>query len=655
MCGIFGFSCKKNKRDDSKAIIENLLRFSEKRGKDASGIAVFCDRQSHVVKIPERTSLLLSFSASQRLFDMFMSCQTSYPLLIGNARLATNGSEYSFNNNQPVITKYSIGVHNGMIVNEEKIWEKFSPLRKEYDVDTEVVLKLFEYFIEKGDDASEAIRKVYKEIEGAATLAIMNVYVPSLVITTNTGSLYYIWTDDLFIFASEAYILKETLHCNYHDTIKRLLPGFGLLFNYLRFTLSSFSFQNGKNKKRRSRKEQYFSILVRKEETRHFYCLSDTQMNKLRYLEQHAPDYSAIENIRRCARCILPETMPLISFDTDGICNFCRTFKTITYKGENALKQEIERYVGEIKGKRCIVALSGGRDSSFGLHYVKNILGMNPIAYTYDWGMVTDIARRNQYRLTAALGVEHIIVSADIRKKRENIRKNVEAWLRRPNIAMVPLFMAGDKQAEYYAEQVKRQTGVNLMIYCRGNEFEDERFKFGYYGIFDGTPKGVLHNLSWRGKTQMALYYAREYIRNPWYINTSLVDTAFAYFSAYLMPHGDFIYLWHYVPWDEQTIVSTLKTCYGWETPTDTIATWRIDDGTPPFYNYIYYKVQGFTEHDGLRSNQIRQGVITRDKALRLVREENKPRYEALKWYFDVIKIDGDKALGIIDSIKTRY
>lgn len=654
MCGIFGFSCKKKQRDDSKTIIENLLRLSEKRGKDASGIAVLCDRQAHVVKIPERSSMLLSVSASQRLLDMFMACHTSYPLLIGNARLATNGSEYSSDNNQPVVTKHSVGVHNGMIVNEETIWRKFSSLKKEYDVDTEVVLKLYEYFIEKGNDAIDAIRGVYKEIEGAATLAIMNVYVSSMVITTNTGSLYYIWNDDVFIFASEAYIVRQSFDAN-DNGIKQLPPGFGLLFDYSRFTLSSFSLRHGKNKRKRLEKQTYFSISIHEEETRRFYAVSDTRMNTLRYLEQHAPDYDAIERIRRCSQCILPETMPLIAFDNDGVCNFCRTFKKITYKGKKALEQEIDRYMGGVKGKKCIVALSGGRDSSFGLHYVKQVLGMNPIAYTYDWGMVTDIARRNQYRLTAALGVEHIIVSADIRKKRENIRKNVEAWLRRPNIAMVPLFMAGDKQAEYHAEQIKRQTGVNLMIYCRGNEFEDERFKFGYYGIFDGTPKGVLHNLSWKGKAKMALYYAREYIRNPWYINSSLFDTAFAYFSAYLMPHKDFIYLWHYIPWDEQTIVSTLKTRYGWETPNDTIATWRIDDGTPPFYNYIYYKVQGFTEHDGLRSNQIRQGVITREEALRLVREENKPRYEALKWYFDVIKIDGDKALSIIDRIKTRY
>ena len=43
--------------------------------------------------------------------------------------------------------------------------------------------------------------------------------------------------------------------------------------------------------------------------------------------------------------------------------------------------------------EKCIVPFSGGRDSSFALHIIKNELGWNLITMTYDWGMVTDLAR----------------------------------------------------------------------------------------------------------------------------------------------------------------------------------------------------------------------------------------------------------------------
>ena len=49
------------------------------------------------------------------------------------------------------------------------------------------------------------------------------------------------------------------------------------------------------------------------------------------------------------------------------------------------------------------------------------------------------------------------------------------------------------------------------------------------------------------------------------------------------------------------------------------------------FYNYLYYIVLGFTEHDTFRSNQIREGQITREEALQMVKEDNKPRYQKYK------------------------
>ena len=79
--------------------------------------------------------------------------------------------------------------------------------------------------------------------------------------------------------------------------------------------------------------------------------------------------------------------------------------------------------------------------------------------------MVTDLARRNISRLCGKLGIEHIIISADIKKKRKNIYNNIKAWLRKPNLGMIPLFMAGDKQFYYYFNELMKQTGIKLVIY----------------------------------------------------------------------------------------------------------------------------------------------------------------------------------------------
>ena len=106
-------------------------------------------------------------------------------------------------------------------------------------------------------------------------------------------------------------------------------------------------------------------------------------------------------------------------------------------------------------------------------------------------------------------------------------------------------------------------------------------------------------------------------IKNPYYINSSLIDTfLLENILEVSKKKSDYFHLYDYWKWDENLINETLINQYDWELAPDTSTTWRIGDGTAAFYNYIYYKLAGFTEHDTFRSNQIREGDITREDAL---------------------------------------
>jgi hypothetical protein len=83
----------------------------------------------------------------------------------------------------------------------------------------------------------------------------------------------------------------------------------------------------------------------------------------------------------------------------------------------------------------------------------------------------------------------------------------------------------------------------------------------------------------------------------------------------------------------------------------DTSTTWRIGDGTAAFYNYANYTIAGFTEHDTFRSNQIREGQLSRERALELVADENQPRYENIRWYLDTIGFDLRGTLRAVNQI----
>ena len=97
----------------------------------------------------------------------------------------------------------------------------------------------------------------------------------------------------------------------------------------------------------------------------------------------------------------------------------------------------------------------------------------------------------------------------------------------------------------------------------------------------------------------------------------------------------------------------TLISEYDFERSPDTPSTWRIGDGTAAFYNYVYYTLAGFTENDTFRSNQVRHGAISREEALSLTAEENKPRYQSIYEYLQAIELD-DQWQGIFETIATQ-
>ncbi len=642
MCGIFGLVLGKETGLSVTAvqrIVNTLFLLSESRGKEAAGLAVACGDEIQVLKQPLPASKLIRTSSYKQFWRSVSNNHfKGMPMaIIGHSRLVTNGLQGIASNNQPVVKNGIVGVHNGIIVNESVLWQRYAAIQRQSEVDTEIILGLVRHFMDRGESLVSALVRTYGEIEGAASVGLLFDDLPVLALATNTGSLYSTVPGKIraHVFSSERHILEQFIkkigrqHGFGDCTIAQLKPGCGLLVEIDGADVTEFSL---------CEKEGRHSIAV---------CAP-----RRRLVDFSMADEQRRREIRRCTRCILPETFPMIEFDEQGVCNICREYQPAEIKGREALEALVAPYRSRDSSPDCIVALSGGRDSSYLLHYVKKELGLNPVAYSYDWGMVTDLARRNQSRLTGKLGVEHIIISADIKQKRKNIQRNVNAWLRRPSLGMIPLFMAGDKQYFYHLEQLRRQFGVKL-AFLGGNPLEKTGFKTGFAGVRENAG-GRTYDISALRKLQIALYYAGQFIQNPAYLNRSLLDTLHAFYSSYVMRH-DFVWLFRYIRWDEDEIDRVLREEYDWEVAADTDTTWRIGDGTAAFYNYIYYTVAGFTENDALRSNQIREGMLTREEAMKIVVRDNKPRYDAMREYAYLVGFDLDEALYVINAMPKLY
>jgi len=642
MCGIFGLVVSEHREVPQRQLrimIERLFELSQSRGKEASGMVLRTPEAIRVYKEPLAASALIRQPRFRSMLNSLGTDIVRGPIaMLGHSRLVTNGIQTVPENNQPVMRDGLVTVHNGIITNDDDLWKRHSNLQRVAQVDTEIFLALLaQHARGNGSDFKCSVRQVFSELEGTASVAVLGEDLPCCTLATNNGSLYLGRWDDTGVvcFASERLFLQD---------LETHLRRRSRLFSNLQIepiparngvsidisTAESIPFQIGDGKPALPP-----SIVVR----------------AARVVERSVDSEEAPDGMKRCTRCVLPHTMPFIEFDSEGVCNYCHTYQPVHIEGGEALERAIAPYRRNDGRPDCIVMFSGGRDSAYGLHYIKNELKMNPVAYTYDWGMITDLGRRNQARMCGSLGVEHLVVSADIARKRRYIRSNIEAWLRRPDLGMVPLFMAGDKQYYYHANKLMNKLGIRLAFACEC-PLELSRFKAGFCGIREGSRR--IFDVSVAEKLRLLGYYGRQYLSNPRYLNGSLLDTFLAFLSAYFMNH-DYVFPFRYVPWHEETIVDTLVNGYHWELAEDTNTTWRIGDGTAAFYNYIYHTVAGFTENDSLRSNQIREGHLTREHALRLVHQENQPRWESLQWYASTIGFDLDHALSVINAMPKRF
>ena len=74
--------------------------------------------------------------------------------------------------------------------------------------------------------------------------------------------------------------------------------------------------------------------------------------------------------LKRCSRCLLPETHETILIDGDGVCNVCRAQEVKDEINWPDQLQKLDALVEEYRGRYrydCLVPFSGGKDSIFPL------------------------------------------------------------------------------------------------------------------------------------------------------------------------------------------------------------------------------------------------------------------------------------------------
>jgi len=116
-----------------------------------------------------------------------------------------------------------------------------------------------------------------------------------------------------------------------------------------------------------------------------------------------------------CTNCVMDTSDSKISFDENGVCDHCISFKNDvlpSWHTDGSGRAEIDKIVVKIKqdGKGrdfdCIMGMSGGADSSYLLHIAVKEFGLRPLVFHVDGGWNSKISVNNIKVMIEKLGLD---------------------------------------------------------------------------------------------------------------------------------------------------------------------------------------------------------------------------------------------------------
>ena len=120
-----------------------------------------------------------------------------------------------------------------------------------------------------------------------------------------------------------------------------------------------------------------------------------------------------------CRRCGLPDNVPGVAFDDDGVCDTCHAYDRVAPIAQSWFRtpDDLLTVRDQARTRRrgpydCLHLLSGGKDSTYALYQlVEN--GFRPYALTLDNGFISEGAKANVARSVADLGIDHEFVTVE--------------------------------------------------------------------------------------------------------------------------------------------------------------------------------------------------------------------------------------------------
>ncbi len=339
----------------------------------------------------------------------------------------------------------------------------------------------------------------------------------------------------------------------------------------------------------------------------------------------------------RCTKCVLPETHETIHFDGDGVCGVCRQQEVKQVQVDwSKKKEELGALIAEYKGKNdydCLIPFSGGKDSTWTLYYLMKEYGLKPLVVRFDHGFLRLNLHENTNKVLRRLGADFHTFTPNWKvvqrlMLQSFLEKGDFCWHCHTGIFSYPMWVAiryniplifwGEPSAEY----------TSYYSYDTPEEVDEKRFnRYVNLGINAEDMFVRLGGLVEKRELKPFSYPPLKELRKIGYRSVCLGS---------------------YIPWDVKMQSQVIMDELGWKG--DEV------ENVPPGYtyekiecylqgvrDYIKYIKRGYTRPAHLASIDIRNGRITREEGMRLVRDYEGKKPASLEVFLKFVGLTEDE------------
>lgn len=351
-----------------------------------------------------------------------------------------------------------------------------------------------------------------------------------------------------------------------------------------------------------------------------------------------------------CRKCVMPNTKPDLFFDEDRVCDACRSAELKNKIDWDARRKEFEDLIKKYKREDdsnydCLIPVSGGKDSHYQTYMAKNVYGLHPLLVCFETTKLTSLGRKNLDNIKKAFGVDLYVFekNPEVYKKMclEGFRRvGDDFWPNHLGIFTIPVMVAvqfnipliiwgENPQLEYGGPRISRMANVL-----------DRRWLEEFGGLIGNRIEDMI-GLDGITKKDLIPYF---YPSDEKLKRVGIKG----------------IFLGYYFKWDARLQVELMKK-YNFSVKEDgpvegTYTNYEnLDDNLVAIHDYLKFVKFGFCRATDHACLDIRNGRITREEGIELVKKyDGKFPKKGMKEFIEFYEITEDEFHRVVNSFTNK-